>query len=67
MKSFEVGKTYRVNMGGHITVTSRTNLYITFTGSYQGRKKVQCGILNGEYIMVGKIPGTTLRGMCFAH
>ena len=66
MKSFEVGKTYRVNMGGRITVTKRTAQYVTFTGNYEGRKKVSCDLFKSEYIMVGRIPKTSLKGMCFA-
>lgn len=66
MKSFEVGKSYNVNMGGYITVTSRTAQYITSTGSYVGRRKVFCDLFNSEHIMVGRIPKTSLRGMCFA-
>lgn len=66
MKTFEVGRTYKVNMGGHITVTKRTAQYITFAGNYTGRKKVSCDLFRSEYIMVGSIPGTSLKGMCFA-
>lgn len=40
MKKFETGKTYMVNGGGFITVTKRTEHFITFCGSYAGRRKI---------------------------
>lgn len=40
MKRFEAGYSYYTAGGKVITVTKRTEHYITFTGDYTGRKKV---------------------------
>ncbi len=40
MKRFEAGVSYYTAGGKVITVTKRTEHYITFTGDYTGRKKV---------------------------
>ena len=38
MKTFEVGKKYRVNGGGVITITKRTKCFVNFEGDFSGRK-----------------------------
>lgn len=41
LKMFEIGKTYVAAGGyGSITITGRTKQFITFTGDWNGRKKV---------------------------
>jgi hypothetical protein len=51
MKEFEVGKTYRVQglKGETITITKRTKCFVTFTGSYEGRKKTGRYFENGLF------------------
>ena len=40
MKQFEVGKAYKVNGPGTVTVIKRTANYITFDGDYSGRRQI---------------------------
>ena len=52
---FEQGKTYKVYDKGTITIQKRTKHYVTFTGDFSGRKKIdRGGILfgNNEYILI---------------
>lgn len=57
MKAFTQGHTYEVCGGGYITVTKRTPHYITFTGSFTGRRKIRkdehYGL--GEVIRLGEM------------
>lgn len=67
MKKFETGKSYHVNGGGLITVTKRTDCYITFAGSFTGRRKIISDNLFGlgENILIpSRYPG--LKYFCFA-
>lgn len=65
MIQFKVGKTYRINGGGEITVTKRTAKFLVFTGDFEGRKMIEpnnyFGL--GENIWIGS---GNLKRPCFA-
>ena len=67
MKLFEVGKEYKLNGGGKIRITRRSNWYVTYEGAWErwtgkefisvpvsGRKMVSKGTIftEGELIVV---------------
>ena len=63
MRMFEVGKTYRVNGGGVVTVTKRTEKYVDLIGRFNGRRMIyDSNMFNlGELIMLPSgIPHTRL-------
>lgn len=67
MKRFEAGKRYAVNGGGTITVTRRTEHFITFEGDFAGKRKIIAdNLFNlGENILIpAKYAGRKL--FCFA-
>ena len=66
MKQFEVGKTYSVQGGGLVTVTGRTEQFVTFSGDFSGRKKVYpAGLLGlGEHFIITRPDGCKV--LCFA-
>lgn len=49
MKRFEVGKEYAVPGHGTIKIEKRTKCYITFSGCYTGRKKLEALFKNGLF------------------
>ena len=63
MKRFEIGHTYRVDGGGTVTVTGRTDKYLDVVGRHNGRKQIyDSNMFNlGELIMLPSgIPHTRL-------
>lgn len=66
MKQFEVGKTYSVQGGGLVTVTGRTEQFVTFCGDFSGRKKVYpAGLVGlGEHLVITRPDGCKV--FCFA-
>ena len=67
MKTFEEGKTYKVNGPGCIRIEKRTDHYITFSGDFSGRKKIHDNNLFGlgEDIVIDT-PYKGCKYLCFA-
>lgn len=66
MKRFEVGKNYSVQGGGLVTVTGRTEHFVTFSGDFTEKKKVYpAGLVGlGEHIVINRPDGCKV--LCFA-
>ncbi len=69
MKRFEVGKTYKVNgmRSETITITSRSDKSIMFTGDFTGMRRVSKDDLFGlgENILI-ETENPNIRYFCFA-
>ena len=68
MKSFEAGKEYYINGPGRILVEKVTKHFITFSGDFSGRKKIdRCNLFGlGEFIMIDCPQCPQLKYFCFA-
>lgn len=68
MKRFEAGSAYKVNGGGTITVTRRTDHFITFEGDFAGKRRIIKDDLFGlgENILI-PTPHTGFKLFCFAE
>lgn len=69
MKTFEVGKTYKLNGSGQIRIEKRTAHFVTFSGTFSGRKKIdpQSNLLGlGELILIENPDCKQFKYFCFA-
>lgn len=67
MKVFEIGKEYKVNGPGCIRIEKRTKHFVTFSGDYSGRKKLDSGLFGmGEYFMIPTPDCKNFQYFCFA-